>query len=63
MAMSVKTRGYLETVEALINNKVTDQEAQSMLLDCGYSINQESATRAVLLINNEISNFRMYKNH
>lgn len=61
MEVDKRTSGYMDTIEALINRRITDKEAAAMLLKSGYSADTESADRTVVLMHNEISNFRMSK--
>ncbi len=61
MEVSTKDKGFLDTLEALLHNRVTDEAAARMLLDCGYSSDIESARRTVILIHNDISNSKMAK--
>ena len=52
----------MDALEALIHNRVTDDAAARMLLESGYSSDIESAKRTVILIHNDISSFRMFRN-
>lgn len=59
--MNRKDAGYLMAVEGLLQHRFSDDEAASILLEYGYSVDMESAKRSVKLIHNDISNFRMAK--
>lgn len=61
MEVNLKTKGYIKTVEALVNNAVSDKEAADMLFKSGYSPDVESAERTVMYMHNDISNFQMNK--
>lgn len=59
MKLSVKDKAFLKVTSGLVNKKMSDQEAISVLVNGGFSEDSESAKMTISLIKNDIAQMQI----